>query len=232
MKQFLIAILTLCTCLCTAQVHLYDTVYFNNSWQQCSYKDHQYYRLSTLDTITMAPARVIRIRDHYNSGVLEMEGYISADDSSKKMGLYTYYERNGKPERLYLYDFKNSVKYFINKCSYLKKVEACDYNVDLGITLYADGRIKHSGFYLTDNSLGASDARKMCTWKYYNPYTENIDDLCDYKYGKIDGRHFRYHGNGKIWKEEYYKDGKKTGVWKKYRYNGSLRKKKVIKREV
>jgi antitoxin component YwqK of YwqJK toxin-antitoxin module len=225
---FLLLLTILCTPHGIAQQHLYDTTYFDNNWHPTTKAKSQYYRLQSLDTVTMAPDRLIKIRDHYSTGALKMEGYVFVNDTSKRIGLYSYFSPKGKPVSLYMYDYNRSIDHFINHNSYLQKIEPCIEDVDLGISLYLDGHVKHSGFYLS-NEVMRGTFRKVCTWKRYNPYTKNIASIDDYEYGKPDGRHFRYHGNGKIWKEAYYKNGKKTGIWKRYRYNGELRKTHVIK---
>lgn len=206
------------------QDYLRDTTYFDRDWNKCTKTDCRYYRLMAYDTVTMPPEKLIRIIDYYKSGTPQMEAYVLANDTSQKVGLKTYYDVKGRPSTFYLYNYKYAKNFFDKLSPYLAKIESCDSNVDLKINLYRNGHIKSNGFYLSDEALGNCSCRKVCTWNFYNPYNKRIMSLYDYKRGKIDGRVFQYYGNGKLWKEQYYKDGKKAGVWKKYRYDGSLRR--------
>ncbi len=225
MKAILSLFLLFVAHICFAQ----DTTYLNVKLQPSTKSNYQYYEIRKPDAVTMAPEQVVKVTRYYRNSVKQMTGYVLANDTAKRVGLYTYFEERGRMKSIYLYDYKRSIKYFLNTYNYFKKIEACDADVDLGISLYLDGHMKRSGFYLSDRSSATRISRKMCTWQRYNPFTENIIEVTDYNHGVMDGRHFHYHGNGKLWREEYYKDGKKTGVWKKYWYDGSLRKKITIK---
>ncbi|MDR3679638.1 MAG: hypothetical protein P4L41_06715 [Flavipsychrobacter sp.] len=207
-----------------AQDYLRDTTYFDKAWNKCTKADYRYYRLMVYDTVTMPPAKLIRIIDYYKSGIPQMEKYVLANDTSQQAGLKAYYDVKGRPTTFYLYNYKYAKKFFDKLSPYLAKIEPCDSNADLKINLYRNGHIKSDGFYLSDDALGNCSCRKICTWNYYNPYNKRIMNLYDYKLGKKDGRAYLYYDNGKLWKEKYYKDGKKTGVWKKYKYDGSLRR--------
>ncbi len=91
----MVVVLFLCIHKSTAQlpadllgrIDLQDTVFFDKRWKECGKANHRYFRICVTDSTTMHPQKVIKIRDHYKNGNLQMEGYVTQPDH-KPTGLY------------------------------------------------------------------------------------------------------------------------------------------------
>lgn len=229
MKTCLYLLLMFFAIPCLAQdVFTTDTVYFDKHWRIGTVKNYRYFRLSNADSTTMTPHKLLKITDHYKNGQVQMEGYVSAADTSKEAGLYRFYDKKGRIKNLILYDYKVSGKYFDETASYLKDAEPCDAaTADLYISFLKNGHIESIGFELPGDANNLCRCNHICTWKWYNQFNTDLVEAYDYKNGVLDGR-YHYYCNGILRKEGYYRNGKKSGTWKTYDRSGNLKRTRTI----
>lgn len=196
-----------------------DTIFYTKNWTECAAKDHEFFRLSFVDSTSIPQQKCIRICDFYKNGVLQMSGFISPDDG-KRVGVYKYFDKKGRLESVKVYDYASHAPY-ADLIPYQQHIPSCEVpGASLYITLFRDGHVRSIGFG-TGNSFcdGA-----VGTWKFYNRFDHDIFTMSDFHKGLLHGRSFLYYSNGFLKKERYYKYGAKSGTWKTYNNNGIVKK--------
>lgn len=228
MKQYLSILLSLLLVgSAYAQAPIGDTIYWDKDWKMTTRQHHEYYRTSKLDTVTMAPMRLVKIIDHYKDGKVQMDGYVLAEDTSKNVGLHRWFKANGDLSESYLHDYKNSRFFFESYAPYIKKADVCDSaDVDLRITFFKNGKINTMSYIPSSNRPDTCACKRVCTYREYNPFSKRMYETWEFKNGIREGYYRLYYSTGILCEEGYYKSGKKTDWKRVYRYNGSLKKEK------
>ena len=215
---------------CLSQPIVNDTIYLDKDWNPCVKEQHHYFRVITEDNTTMAPERLFKVKDYYRSGKMQMEGYLLAADSSIYKGLYKWYDKKGRLKDLCLYDYAHSKPYFAELNKYTQLLEPCDTtNTIFSVHFFKRGQVHYLGFYKTDipsNAKTVNTSERICTWKRFNQFNKDIVYLYEYENGALNGRCYTYRSKGRLWKEKYYANGHKTGTWKFYKADGTLKKTK------
>lgn len=108
-----------------------------------------------------------------------------------------------------------------------EQMEPCDFpDAILYMSFFKKGHVRNIG-YLNDND---DCHESVCTSKQYNPFGKEIYYVYDVSNGFQNGKQLTYYSNGRLWKEGYYKNGKKTGTWKIYTRDGQLKKTRSFNR--
>jgi len=136
--NLIIALILLIPSIGLAQNEKYkDTVYFDSKWKECSKEASTYYRTFSESSIKYKDKYLIQITDHYKTGEIQMVGYLQSFDSKDKIGLYSYYKKNGKTKFKVLHNINNTIELFKSMKVYLNEVKKCDSaNVDLYVTFF------------------------------------------------------------------------------------------------
>jgi len=178
----------------------------------------------------MPPLKLLKIEDHYKDGIIQMDGYVLTEDTSKEMGLYRWYKKDGGIISARLFDYHKSIRYFNSVEAYLNKAEPCDSaNVDLRV-MFRKGKVLQIGFIPTGNIYDTCFCKTTCVFKQYNMFNQNLWETWEYKNGIKEGW-YKFYSDGVLRKQKFYKNGQKTGIKMKYDYHGKLKKVKGLPKE-
>lgn len=209
----LLAIFMSCSQFCFGQR---DTVYFDNDWHPASRTNARYYRY-----IDKQADGIYKITDHYQNGVIQMEGALTSLDTPEdkyRTGYHTFYSESGK---------------VIDKGSYQngkREGEWIYYYTDTNIVSIRY-HFKHDSLYgiayyydSVPNALIAigsfTDSKKSGEWKYFNK-RGTLTRTEEYSTDSIPITVF-YDETGKKLSEGVLIDDKRYGEWKFYTRNGEL----------
>lgn len=231
MKPYLLFIfLVLFVQVASAQPYsLTDTTFFDKDWKPTTRDNYEYYRTVKPDANAMPPLKLFKAIDYYKNGMVQMDGYVLADDTSKEMGLYRWFKQDGELVQVRLFDYKSSFRHFNLIADYLKKADVCDSaNVDLVITFFKRNKVKSISFYRSGLAFDTCKCNRVCIYKEYNPLSKQMFDTWEYQNGKPDGWNKTYFSDGKLWKQILYKNGEKTNIKMKFGSDGKLKKVKGL----
>jgi TonB family protein len=97
MKQFLSLFLCItCTFWLKGQT-LADTMYFDNSWAQCSKENARYYRIIKMD---LGGDFMFHVTDYYLSGKIQMTGTYKSIRPDDREGVFTWYYPDGQKQQV------------------------------------------------------------------------------------------------------------------------------------
>ena len=94
-----------------------DTIWYNNKWEKTQQVSERHYSR----VIEKLDINKYKVKDYYETGSMQMEGFYSSVDPDVKNGEFKYWYRNGKKQMDVTYE--NS-----------KEVQVCQYDEKGGIT--------------------------------------------------------------------------------------------------
>jgi len=198
--------------------HYNDTVYYDKDWKNCKKNESKYYRTFSKSSIKYLDEFLIQVTDHYKTDEIQMTGYVRSFNSDERIGLYTFYKKNGNIKFLQLYRYNETIDNFANVKEYSSLVKQCDsIKKDFYVSFFPKGNINEAGFI--------SDCNYICEWISYNG--KRVYYITEYINNKCDRTEWTYYSIGKLWKEKQYKGGKREGTWKFYDFRGNLKKIKL-----
>lgn len=205
--------------------HYNDTIYYDKDWKNCEKEERNYYRTFSKSSIKYLDDFLIQVTDHYKNGKIQKTGYVHSFNSDERIGLYTFYRKNGTVKVKELYEFNETIDNFNEIKEYSSLVKQCD---SLGkffhVSFFSKGHINEAGFI--------SDCNNICEWIRYNPFGKKIYYTTEYRNNGWDGTKRTYHSNGKLWKEKHFKDDMKTGTWKYFNFRGILEKIEIYEKDI
>lgn len=202
-------------------LNINDTVFFDKNWNECSQKEYKFYRTFEKSTMVIGDSNLIKIIDHYRNGNIQMTGYRYSLDSLEKVGLYSYYKKNGRIISHRLYNYHETIKYFKEMEKYTEKLKVCD-SVDIGlyVSFFRKGHVRKS-------SLGASKQYFAYSAVEYNPIDKGLYSIIEYSTDTVRIEKV-YNEEDYIFIIQYYLHGERYGTWRYYSsYDGHLKKTKV-----
>lgn len=153
-----------------------------------------------------------------------VEGYSLSTDSINPAYFSRYYNNKGQIDQLLLQNYQKYITHFPELQAYYKLLEpyinpvfcAVDSNFTLEVQFRRNNKLEYIAVYDADcGCIGTAYVRNR-----FNPHIFYIRD----KNGiHRNGRDFTYEMNGRIVKEEFYKDDKRHGARKDYDSEGRLK---------
>ncbi len=202
-----------------------DTLYYDKDWREATKIDYYYYSTFSKSSIKYLDKELIYVTDHYKNGITQMTGYKTAIESSERIGLYSFYTKKGKLECHRLYKYDKTINDFPVIKEFSSLVKKCnDTNIDFFVSFFPKGEVKEAGY------LSAEDI-SICQWIEYNPIGKKIYYLFEIKNCQKDGAYKMFYSKDKLWKEGFYKEGKRSGIWKIYDHSGTLKKENIYQND-
>lgn len=178
-------------------------IFLDSLWNETAEGNHKYYRvIESYDPTT----ELYNIKDHYKSGVLQMEGHSKTKDGATKQGAFVFYYENGKTKSKTNYSKSKLVgideQWYDNG---LKKSEGEYFETEKGfLTDYKMYQYWNpEGKQMVTNGVGAFEVK-----------TEKFSDSGRIQNGLKEGEWIGTYINNCSYTENYYKGELVTGTSK------------------
>ncbi len=219
MRTILLLILFLPGILFSQENKYADIIYYDSNWNESSINNYTYYATFFESKIKYNQAFLVKVTDYYKSGEIQMTGYKSSPKSTERIGLFTFYNKNGKLKSKQLYHFNEMHEYFPEIKQYTALVEQCEStNKNFYVSFISKGHVKEAGYFDENND-------PIGQWIEFNG--KNLYYIDEYKGNRCTRTERTYFEKNKLWKVKHFEDGMKTGTWKYYDFSGNLKKEKI-----
>ena len=152
-----------------------DTIYFDKDWKETTKAKSSFYRPLPLKKY----GELVLLKDYYNNGQLQFQGYIYPKDENKYVGDVFWYDENGFDngyrQNINLSDQKELI-YYNTDGSIWKKIKYRDFGEKTEIIIYHNGKELINGKITNGNFTGSFSPNRPDLY-YDNPFYENDESI-------------------------------------------------------